>query len=201
MSVGWGGFFSCSLMKCSLTEGAPVRENWSLLLRDGFMLLLLAQIRWEQTGRRRREASTMPSTLWSTSAHNLMITLMSVWQVCVSSSSVLLDRPLQRSKAVFVQDTRRATLKQRATSRIFDTWRRRWMLEQTLSSLSSSSGLKLSWSSWMTAGQLESHVPSYLEFSPFRYQQDFSLFILLKLLCYQLKKVQVVGSCCKFKWT
>lgn len=43
------------------------------------------------------------------------------------------------------------------------------MLEPTLSSLSSSSGLRRSSSSWMTAGQLESRVPSCRGFSPFRY--------------------------------
>lgn len=49
------------------------------------------QTRWEQTGRRRREASTTPSTWSNTSARSSMTTLTSVWQVCVSSSSLLAD--------------------------------------------------------------------------------------------------------------
>lgn len=105
-----------------------------------------------------------------------MTILTSVLQVCfhLLCSPLKLKCPSAGGCPLCLQVIPQATLRLTATRMTSDTWRTKWMLEQTLSSRSCSSGQTPSSSFWMTAGPSASRVPSYLEFFPSRWLFSFS---------------------------
>lgn len=79
------GLKNIMALRGGLCLQVPLRTEY--LRAPRYICDLSLQIRWEPTGRRKREASTTPSTSSNTSDLSLTITLTSVWQVCRFSAS------------------------------------------------------------------------------------------------------------------